>query len=70
MPADYVRERFTITKSNKYYAKMAENTKIIGIWDDHDFGSNNEGKDFSLKHQNRDLFLDFVDEPAASERRL
>ena len=48
---------------------MAEKTKIIGMWDDHDFGSNNEGKDFSLKHQNRDLFLDFLDEPATTERR-
>ena len=49
---------------------MAEKTKIIGMWDDHDFGSNNEGIDFSLKHQNRDLFLDFLDEPATTERRL
>ena len=37
-------------------------TKIIGVWDDHDYGLNNGDKNFPLKHEVRDVFLDFVNE--------
>ena len=40
------------------------------MWDDHDFGGNNADKNFSAKDQNRELFLNFLDEPADTERRL
>ena len=70
MDKDYVIERFQQTKDQAPgYAKMREEAKVIGIWDDHDFGINDGGKDFEFKDQNRELFLDFVDEPADSERR-
>ena len=49
---------------------MKQNTTIIGIWDDHDFGDNNANKYFSKKEINRDPFLDFLDEPIDSTRRL
>ena len=49
---------------------MKQNTSIIGIWDDHDFGDNNGNKYFSKKDTNRDPFLDFLGEPADSARRL
>ena len=38
-----------MTKTNEYYVKLASSSKIVGVWDDHDFGSNNAGKEFSLK---------------------
>ena len=43
---------------------------MIGIWDDHDFGKNDGGKELKDKDKNRNLWLDFIDEPADSERRL
>ena len=45
-------------------------TKIIGVWDDHDYGINDGGDNFVFKHQNRDIFLDFIGEPKDSVRRL
>ena len=45
-------------------------TKIIGIWDDHDYGKNDAGKEFELKHETRELFLDYIEEPMDSIRRL
>jgi alkaline phosphatase D len=36
---------------------------MIGIWDDHDFGTNNGGKEFSRKAAYREMFLDFLGEP-------
>ena len=40
------------------------------VWDDHDYGQNDSGRDFEMKDQNRDLWLDFIGEPEDSERRL
>ena len=47
-----------------------QNTKIIGVWDDHDMGKNDGGSEFAFKDRNRDIFLDFIGEPKDSERRL
>ena len=41
-------------------------TKIIGVWDDHDYGINDGNKDFYKKDEMRKIFLDFVDEPLDS----
>ena len=35
-------------------------TKIIGTWDDHDYGLNNGGSDFKRKDEYREMFLDFI----------
>ena len=52
------------------YNEMKKKTKVIGVWDDHDFGANNGNMHFSKKDINRDIFLDFLDEPKDSLRRL
>jgi alkaline phosphatase D len=49
---------------------MIEQIKVIGVWDDNDYGKNNGGSTFTAKDQNRKLYLDFVDEPNDSQRRL
>ena len=45
-------------------------TKVIGIWDDHDYGSNNADYRLKIKYRQRDLFLDFIGEPLDTPRRL
>ena len=44
-------------------------TKVVGVWDDHDYGINDGDKTFSQKHFTRTIFLDFIDEPEDSIRR-
>ena len=39
------------------------------MWDDHDYGCNNGDKTFPKKLQVREMFLDFIGEPANSTRR-
>lgn len=43
---------------------------MIGIWDDHDYGSNNADHTLHTKYVQRQLFLDFIGEPDDTERRL
>ena len=40
------------------------------MWDDHDYGVNDGDLTFKLKHDTREIFLDFLKEPIDSPRRL
>jgi alkaline phosphatase D len=44
--------------------------KIIGVYDDHDYGVNNGDKTFKKKKEVREIYLDFIGEPEDSERRM
>lgn len=43
---------------------------ILGTWDDHDYGNNNQDGTFPIKKLSRDYALDFYEEPKLSPRRL
>lgn len=53
------------------YKDFRENSgaKILGTWDDHDFGINDGGKSNPIKEEMRQIFLDSIDEPKDSTRR-
>ena len=61
---------YQYTLDAKGYKDLMSNTATIGIWDDHDYGTNNGDSTFKLKDRNRKLYLDFIGEAAESERRL
>jgi len=67
-------EKKQIFEKTKYgdreYQKLRESVPIIGVWDDHDFGMDNSGKDYKNKDVAKTLFLDFLDEPMNSARRI
>lgn len=50
-------------KANPKYKKFFQMVPVIGTWDDHDYGINDGGKDFTAKAESRDLMLDFLDVP-------
>lgn len=66
---DLVEKQVHNTKTQKFYEKLRNSVKVIGVWDDHDFGLNDSGEEFEKKHLFRDIYLDFIDEPANSDRR-
>ena len=51
------------------FQALKKSTKILATWDDHDYGWNDIGRHYSKKIESKDIFLDFFDEPASSERR-
>ncbi|MEL0603510.1 alkaline phosphatase D family protein [Pseudoalteromonas undina] len=51
------------------FKTLKANTPIIAMWDDHDFGQNDIGKDYPHKEQSRQIMLDFWGEPKRSPRR-
>ena len=45
------------------YARLRQQTKIIGTWDDHDYGQNDAGVEYVKKQEAQQLFLDFMEFP-------
>ncbi|GMP82021.1 hypothetical protein CsSME_00036510 [Camellia sinensis var. sinensis] len=64
-----MQARYDKAKRNDGYNHLRENVKVIGTWDDHDYGLNDAGKEFDGKITNQRLMLDFLDEPQDSPRR-
>ena len=69
-PLSYYQNRLEATKHAEGYDRLLTETKIVGVWDDNDYGKNDGGKRFKDKYQNREMWLDFIGEPADTERRL
>ena len=53
-----------------YQQMLKQGTKVIGVWDDHDYGMNNGDSSFKGKDIMRDVFLDFLEEPTDSDRMI
>ena len=51
------------------YKNFINNTKVLGTWDDHDYGLNDCGEDFHAKRESQQLFLDFFGVPKNDKRR-
>lgn len=51
------------------FRKLNEETFFLSVWDDHDYGKNDAGKEYPKKEESRQIFLDFWSEPSNSERR-
>lgn len=60
---------YTEQKTIPAYATFVKSTPIIGIWDDHDYGQNDGGKNFEAKAEAQQLFLDFMDIPKTAAVR-
>ncbi|MEL7161022.1 MAG: DUF1499 domain-containing protein, partial [Bacteroidota bacterium] len=59
MAADYARQ-----KTAPEYAAFAAKTQVFGVWDDHDYGINDGGKEWPHQAAAKALMLDFLDVPA------
>ncbi len=63
---DTLKAKYTRQKSNADYGKLRSTASVIGIWDDHDYGVNDGGKEYPRRKESQQLMLDFLDVPALS----
>jgi alkaline phosphatase D len=61
-----MKAKYDQQKSGKEYSAFRKDTDIIGIWDDHDFGVNDGGREYDFREPSRDLMFDFLDVPKES----
>lgn len=55
------RRKYDKAKSNEGYLRLRKDAKIIGTWDDHDYGVNDGDKLYPQRSMSRDLALEFLD---------
>ncbi len=64
-----IRQAYAQMAAKPEYQNLKKNVPVLAVWDDHDYGINDGSGDFALKDETQQLFLDFFDEPADSQRR-
>lgn len=66
---DTLRAKYNRQKANPVYQQLRQLTPIIGVWDDHDYGVNDGGKEYPMRRESQQVMLDFLDVPATSPLR-
>ena len=57
--AERLLSAYSKLNKNKYFLNLKRNTEIYAIWDDHDYGTNDGGKNWPFKKKAQSIFLDF-----------
>lgn len=65
-----LRAKYQVAREHPGYARIRSVARVIGTWDDHDYGANDAGKEFPKKAESQQVLLDFLDVPESSPRRL
>ena len=64
---EVLKTKYDVQKQRPSYQHLIKNTSIYGIWDDHDFGINDGGKEYTMKDESKRLMLEFLDIPRSEE---
>ncbi|MBO0934488.1 alkaline phosphatase D family protein [Fibrella aquatilis] len=64
-----LKAKYDLQKSNPVYQQLRQSAAIIGVWDDHDYGVNDGGKEYPRRQESQQLMLDFLDVPTTSPLR-
>ncbi len=48
------------------YQRMKKYVDVYGIWDDHDYGENDAGKEYKMREESRDLLFKFLELPKSN----
>jgi alkaline phosphatase D len=66
---DVMLAKYQRQKSGGAYSRFRQEVPVIGIWDDHDYGVNDGGKEYPQKEASSALLMDFLDVPRDAEVR-
>ena len=64
-----MRAKYNLLAAKPEFQALRKNVAVLSIWDDHDYGENDSGKEYPRKEESRAQFLDFWKVPADSPRR-
>ncbi|MGI9547243.1 MAG: alkaline phosphatase D family protein [Flavobacteriaceae bacterium] len=66
---DVISSMYNAQKNVAGYSKLRAEIPVIGTWDDHDYGINDGGEEWSAKDASQQALLDFLDVPDTSAVR-
>lgn len=61
-------EKYQMLGKHPGFNQLKNTSELIAIWDDHDYGENDAGKEYPQKEASRRIMLDFWQEPKDSPR--
>jgi len=62
-------KKYAQLEARPEFTAFRKTVPLIATWDDHDYGWNDAGKEYPLKSESKEIFLNFWREPADSARR-
>ncbi len=60
---------YDLQKNDEGYQSLKKMSRILGVWDDHDYGYNDVGDEFVPKIESKELYLDFFEIHKSSPMR-
>jgi alkaline phosphatase D len=64
-----LRAKYAKLAAKPEFQTLRKKVPVLSIWDDHDYGENDAGKNYPFASESREIFLDFWKVPADSPRR-
>lgn len=64
-----MRARYRELEESPGFQRLSETCRLLAVWDDHDYGANDAGNDYTMKQQSERLFEDFWKISEDSPRR-
>ena len=66
---EVLRRKYAVLAANEGFAALRRTVPVIAVWDDHDFGDNDAGRDYRMRRESQAVFLDFFGVPADAPLR-
>lgn len=64
-----LRAKYETLGDKPEFRQLRSSVPVLSVWDDHDYGWNDAGKEYEFKAESKEIFMDFWRVPATSERR-
>lgn len=63
-----LRQKYDMLFSKPGLQQLMKSTQVLAVWDDHDYGVNDGGKEYPKKAESKQIFLEYFKEPQNSTR--
>lgn len=64
-----LRDKYAMLAANEGFAAVRRAVPLVAVWDDHDFGANDAGREYPKRRESQQVFLDFLGVPADAPLR-
>jgi alkaline phosphatase D len=64
-----LRDKYALLAANEGFAAVRRGVPLVAVWDDHDYGANDAGREYPMRRESQQVFLDFLGVPADAALR-